>query len=497
MKCFFRYSIIGLLAVSGASCSKLDETPYSSIYTEKFYQTAEDAEAALAAVYTKLADMYSGPSTLIVPDFSADQVYPRPVVGRDTYTLFSYDPEYSAAVSFSRTMESPVDIWSNAYAGIENANWVLLKVPNTKMTNEKRKQEILAEAYFMRAFFHWFLTKNFGDIVIRTKPSQTIEDAYVGKSPKADVYKQIYADLEAAIAGLPDYSASLVKGRPSKQAAQALYAKAALYGENWSVALQQAQKVITSTTGVGLMDDVTDVFNVAKEDVARKENLWAYEAESVANGRTSQMMSLYGPPNSAAPAYGNSSFGSAFAYQAFFDSFDPGDKRRQLMDTNYVNKQGSVVPQASITPVTKKAVLVRKYADPNSVGGAHATNIQILRMADVYLIAAEAEARLNGATGDAYTYINKVRNRAGLGNLTAGLAADAFIAAVLQERSWELYAEGDRWYDLSRTDTYRQVIPRAVNDVFPVRNPQARNRYFPIPQTEVNANDKLQQNAGW
>ena len=167
------------------------------------------------------------------------------------------------------------------------------------------------------------------------------------------------------------------------------------------------------------------------------------------------------------------------------------------MDTNYVNKQGVVVHQASITPVTTHGVLVKKYADRNSVGGSHATNIPILRVADVYLIAAEAEARLNGATANAYLYINRVRNRAGLDGLTEGLGKDAFVAAVLQERSWELYAEGDRWYDLTRTNTFRQVIPGAVNDVYRTRNPQARNQYFPIPQTEVNANNLLEQNPAW
>lgn len=494
---FFRYSVVSLLTVSCFSCSKLDETPYSSIYTENFYKTAEDAEAALAAVYNELADLYSGPSALIVPDFSADQVYPRPVVGRDTYTLFSFDPQYSAVASYSRTNESPVDIWNNCYTGIENANWVLLKVPNTSMSNETRKRAILGEAYFLRAFFHWTLAKNFGDVVIRTKASQSIDDAYVAKSPKADVYKQIYLDLDSAIANLPDYSNSLVKGRSCKQAAQALYAKAALYGENWALALQEAQLVINSTTGIGLMDNVPDVYDVTREDAARKENLWALEAESMTNGRSSQIMSLYGPPNSSGPAYGNTTYGSAFAYQFFFDSFDPKDKRRQLLDTSYVNKQGVTVHQASITPVTPHGVLVKKYADRNSIGGLHSTNIPILRLADVYLIAAEAEARQNGVTVNAYTYINKVRTRAGLDGLTEGLGKDDFIAAVLQERSWELFAEGDRWYDLTRTNTFRQVIPAAVNDVYKVRNPQPRNQYFPIPQAEVNANNLLEQNPAW
>lgn len=494
---FLRYSILSLFTFTCFSCSKLEETPYSSIYTENFYQTAEDAEAALAAVYSELADLYSGPSALLVPDFSADQVYPRPVVGRDTYTLFSFDPQYSAVVSYSRANESPIDIWNNCYTGIENANWVLLKVPNTKMSNEARKKAILGEAYFLRAYFHWFLAKNFGDVVIRIKASQSINDAYVAKSPKADVYKQIFQDLDSAEANLPEYSGSLVKGRPCKEAAAALYAKAALYAENWAVSLREAQKVLNSTTGIGLMDNVTDVYDATREDAARKENLWAFEAESVTNGRSSQIMSLYGPPGSAAPAYGATTYGSAFAYQAFFDSFDPKDKRRLLLDTNYVNKQGVTVHQAAITPVTTHGVLVKKYADRNSVGGLHSTNIPILRVADVYLIAAEAATRLNGVSANAYQYINRVRARAGLDGLTEGLGVDAFVAAVLQERSWELFAEGDRWYDLTRTNTFRQVIPAAVNDVYKVRNPPPRNQYFPIPQTEVNANNLLEQNPAW
>jgi hypothetical protein len=118
-------------------------------------------------------------------------------------------------------------------------------------------------------------------------------------------------------------------------------------------------------------------------------------------------------------------------------------------------------------------------------------------MADVYLIAAEAEARINGGSATAYQYINVVRTRAGLDGLTAGLGKDEFIAAVLQERSWELYGEGDRWYDLSRTNTFRQVVPPVVNDVYKTRSPQPRNQYFPIPQNEVNANNLLEQNPAW
>lgn len=474
------------------SCNKLDETPYSSIFTDNFYKTASDAEAAATAMYGPLVDLYNTAGTF-ASDFSADQIYPRPVVGRDTYTLFSYDPNYTTQKSFSRQFESPQQIWQSCYSGIEKANWVLYKVPNTDM-DATRRTEILGEAYFLRAFYIWTLTKNFRDIVVKTRPSTSIDSAIVGKTEQKDVYKQIYADLDQAINDLKPNASGITKGRPSKEVAMALYAKAALYDENWAVALEKAKAVISSGA-YSLMPNVLDVYDVSKEDEARKENMWAYECDNTSPGNSTQIISLYGPKNSDGPAYAVTSFGSAFAYQSFFDSFDPADKRRQLLDTFYINKLGEVVHQKDITPITPHGVEVKKYMDP--VSPSHSVNIPILRLADVYLIAAEASAEANGVTDESYSYIDVVRSRAGLPGLTKGLSKDQFKDSVLRERSWELFGEGDRWYDLTRTNTFMQVIPKAVNDVFPTRTPQQRNRYFPIPQDEINANNLLEQNPEW
>jgi hypothetical protein len=68
---------------------------------------------------------------------------------------------------------------------------------------------------------------------------------------------------------------------------------------------------------------------------------------------------------------------------------------------------------------------------------------------------------------------------------------------VLQERSWELFGEGDRWYDLTRTNKFLTEVPKAVNNVYPTRPVQQKNRYFPIPQDEINANPKIEQNPDW
>jgi hypothetical protein len=77
------------------------------------------------------------------------------------------------------------------------------------------------------------------------------------------------------------------------------------------------------------------------------------------------------------------------------------------------------------------------------------------------------------------------------------LSKTAFIDAVIQERSWELFAEADRWYDLTRTGKFLTVIPLAVSDLFPVRTPEAKHKFFPIPQDEINANPKIVQNPAW
>lgn len=477
-----------------ASCSKLDEKPYSTISTEQFYQSASDAQAALTAAYAALTSMYGGSSNLMSGDFSADQIYPRAVVGRNTYALFNYDPAYSVQKSSSRTNESPIATWSGCYSGIERANIILAKVPAITM-DATTKNTILGEAYFLRAFYYWTLTKTFGDVVLKTTPTETQADAFNPKSNRASIYKQIYADLDQAVANLPSYSASTVKGHASKEVAIGLYAKAALYNNDWATALAKAQAVINSGK-YSLMPDIRNVFSVAMKDAARVENMWAFESESSSPGVTQQMTTLYSPVNGS-PTYSTIGYGSAFVYYKFFKSFDSADKRRQLLDTSYVNNSGQLVHQANITPITKTAVLLKKYADPTNVGGNTAANIPILRLADIYLIAAEAEARLNGATALAYSYINTVRTRAGILNLTPGLSATQFIDAVLQERSWELFGEGDRWFDLTRTNTFMTVIPAAVNDVYPVRTPAPKNQYFPIPQDEINANPKLTQNDAW
>ena len=483
------------------SCRKLDETVYSSIFTTNYYKSAGDAEAALTAAYSSLYGLYYGSPAILSSDLSADQAYPRASVGRNVLTLFSYDADYSIQKSFTRAdAEGPQGVWTYSYKGIENANWVIEKIPDIKMDVTRRNQ-IVGEALFLRAFYHFTLTRNFRDIVIRTKPSKSVEDVAVAKSNQADVFKQIFKDLEEAIPLLPAYSVSkTVKGRTSREAALALYAKSALYAGEYALSKAKAIEVINSPN-VSLMANVLDVYNVDLEDVARAENIFAFEGESsTARDHYTWLGDLMGPPNSAGRDYPRESFGSMFAYMTFFNSFNPDDKRRLLLDTFYYNRSNVVVPQKNITPITTEGVLIKKYIDKLSNGPRSRSNVPILRLADVYLVAAEAEFRLNGTTAVALEFINKVRRRAFGVPLTAASVYDLTTLSekiILQERSWELCFEGDRWYDLTRTNTFLTAIPPAVNNVYPVRTPLPKHRYFPIPLDEIRANSAIIQNPDW
>lgn len=487
-------AVLFLGITAGLVSCKLDESVHSSIFTESYYQTASDAEKALVSAYGSMGGLFGGPAALLVPDFSDDQTYPRAVVGRNTLTLFTVEPTYTTQRSQGRLNESPQQIWTSCYQGIERANWIIKKVPETQM-DEMRKRQVIGEAHFLRAYYHWTLAKNFGEIPVKIEPSDSEQAAYTVKSPLADVYRQIYADLDIATdAGLNSFPA-IEPGRPSREAVVALHAKAALYNQDWSKALEKAEAVINSGKH-SLMSDPESLFLYTNEEEARKEMIWSYEVDAISPGNGHQMVGLAGPSGNGGVEYGRTTYGSMFAYMSFFNSFDVEDKRRGLLDTTYLDRSGRWVPQREITPITTEGVLIKKYQDPVSTTNS-TRNIPILRLADVYLIAAEAEVRLNGPSGKAYDLVNIIRQRAGLDGLAVGLNANEFVDAVLQERAWEFFAEGDRWYDLTRTDKFLEVIPNAVNDVYPERNVQAKNKWFPIPQDEINANPELVQNPDW
>ncbi|MBC7922805.1 MAG: RagB/SusD family nutrient uptake outer membrane protein [Ferruginibacter sp.] len=473
--------LLGVILLVAGAC-ELKEEPYSFLSPDQFYQTASDAESGLTNAYANVAGLYNRVGWQL-PDYSADQMFPRAVVAREQLTVFSFDATYPLVSEY----------WSFCYTGLNRTNVVLERVPAIQM-DPVRKRQILAEAYFLRAFYHFQLVKTFGEVPLKEQSTKNIADAAVapgsGKSTVDEIYQSIFRDLEIAERDLP--AAPKDRGRAATGAASALWAKAALYHGDWARASEKAQRVLQNTA-YRLIPNVVDLYDPAKEDANRTEVIFAAEFSSLPNLNASDMVAFYAPANSP-PLFTKTAYGSQFGYLSFFGSFDPADKRRQLMDTAYINAAGRRIGQSDAT--LKDRVFVKKFLDVNSLGPNGENNYPLLRLADVLLMAAEAEAQASGPNAIAYAAINRVRSRAGLPDLSPGLGKEAFVEAVLRERSWELCFEGDRWYDLTRTGKFRTVAS-VTNSYYPSRPVLDKHRYFPIPNVEILTNAALQQNPLW
>lgn len=474
----------GVIMLILISCSKLDEESYSFFTPDQFYKSANDASAGLTAIYGSLAGLYSSVGWQ-VPDYTADQMFPRAVVGRDQLANFNYDPNYGLINTY----------WNTCYTGIGSANTLLANIDEVQM-DATLKSRYKAEACFLRGLFYFDLAKSFGDVPLRIKPALTVDDTEVPVSPVNAVYAQVLSDLDFAEQNLPTTPPE--KGRPCKAAAIALAAKVRLYNEDWAGAAAKAKQLISDPGTFGLVANVKDLWDVTKEDADRIENIFAVEYSRLPGLTASDFSAFFSP---SAP-FMRTAYRSQFAYPSFYASFDNNDQRKKLMDTTYVNSAGQIIDQNN--PALKGRVAIFKYIDPQSNGALGENNYPIIRFADVLLIHAESEARVNGPNAAAYESINKVRRRAfGLPvnapspyDLVPGLSQTNFVSAVLQERSWELCFEADRWYDMTRTQTFMNVS-KCTSLEYPVRVVQAKHRWFPLPAIEVQTNSRLQQNPLW
>ncbi|AWW29607.1 RagB/SusD family nutrient uptake outer membrane protein [Echinicola strongylocentroti] len=472
-----------ILAMTLFSCSDLEETPYSFLTINEYYNTAEDAESAITAAYGALTKpgMY-GQSIWMLGDYSADQMFPKPVVGRNLLTEFTYDATHDQVEQF----------WNESYNGINNVNLVIQNVPLIDM-DEARREEIVAEAKFLRGLFYFNLVKTFGEVPLKVLPTASLADIESPKNPSSEIYAQIIQDLKEAgdilNPGIPE-----VSGRASQGAAQGLLAKVYLYNGQYAEARDMAKTVMDDGT-YRLVDSPGELWDVSRENANRVENIFAVEFSRSPNLQSQNFTSYLAPAGSNG-VYAATAWGSSFAFEQFYHSYADGDLRKQLMDTSFVDSQG-VLHTMDNDPNLKERVIIAKYADPMANGARNETNFPILRYADILLIYAEASARASGQVqGEGLQMVNAVRDRAGLGPLPSAITLEEYLAAIMQERSWELAFEADRWFDMTRTGEFLE-IGEVTNYWFPTRPVQPKHRFFPIPENEVLTNANLDQNEPW
>ena len=399
------------------------------------------------------------------------------------------------------------DLWQVAYEGINRTNYLTQykdKNPAGQTINFSGKDALYGEVYFLRAYYYFSLVRMFGDVPLFTdKRLAFAESGTLKRSPKADVYKQIEADLNSAIAALPTTQSQ--KGRITKYAAQALLGKVYLYENKFDEADGVLEPVITSGA-FSLVPNFASIFLASGEngpesvfEIQYTNNAPYYNWGGVTRGQGNysvQQNGIRGLNGSAAMPYA-AGWSTNLPTQDLNSAYSAGDQRKAVTCFDieaYKNANPSFNITYQVAPYKNTGLyngkyLPRKGETSGQVELNYLNNFRTIRYSEVLLMAAEALNR-GSAHNDtkAQGYLNQVRQRA-FGDATHNITATgtALTQAIWNERRLELGMEGDRFFDLVRTGQAASKLTGFV---------AGKNEVFPIPQDEINIS-KLTQNPGY
>jgi hypothetical protein len=443
-----------MLAGAFSSCKKYLEIdlPKDQLPASTIFSSAGNALAAVNGLYTfalkeRSFITYQG-------DFLLGMAADEFVYGSNQYDDFTNNNLQATNADVAAT-------WKLFYQVIYQANGIIEKMPASPIS-DSLKAVYIAEAKVFRAFCHLYLSSYFGDVPLITTTDVTVTST-VPRMAKADVLDAIVADLQDAEAALP--VGTVRNGRFNKWMATALLARVYLYQGNWSAAESKSTALISNTTGFTLLTDLSKVFLRGSKEaiwqINTADNNYTYWASfNVPVSTTTSTKSL----NMVRPE--------------LYNAFEVGDKRKTAW-------LGSTTISGQFFYYDYK---YRQLSTPASAAAVE--DYMLLRLAEQYLIRAEARAQLENQTG-AIDDINVIRTRAGLLPLVYGLAKSDVLLAVEKERKLELFGEGygHRWIDLNRTNRVNAVLAAEKPSTW---KPTAT--LWPVPQNEIINNPALTPN---
>lgn len=445
--------------IVSSSCKKYVEldAPQNKINASAAYQTDATATAAVIALYNY--GIYSS----MVPFQQYINFYGGVSSDELHYTLTT-SPEVVEIENNKISIASVANanFWSYAYSNLLAANDAITGITNSTTLTPSVKSQLLGEAKFFRAFINFYMVNFFGGIPLTGNDPLT--NAYLPRSTADQVWASVISDLKDAQGLLPTTYVGTLRARVNQQAATALLARAYLYRKDYANAEAMATQVINSGT-YSLSPTASAFINTSNETILQFATYYGYSSFATSY-RTSSSATNIAPPTYVLTSN-------------IANSFEAGDNRK----TNWVD---STVSGSKYYRINKYKIYTAATA-----GAGNEYNV-VLRLAEQYLIRAEARAQ-QGNTSGATTDINTIRTRAGLANTTA-TTQTALLAAVAQERKVELFGEyGHRWLDLLRTGQ--------ANTVLSVMKPNTwdatRSVLFPIPDVQRQQNTALTQNPGY
>lgn len=478
-----------------SSCSKsfLTVSPKGLTLQSNYYTSPADALAALTAAYNPLGWEVGGSDNTYIDKLGplaagSDECYAGGGSSGDTPSWQAFN-DYT----MNSTVGPQAGLWDRNYTGINRANLVLENVGPASGLSTADQTEYQAEAYFLRAYYYFDLIREFGNIPLITHDLTPAETYTQVQASPDSVYAQIESDLKTAIPNLPPIA--ITQGRVTKGAANALLGKVILT-ENNTARMQEAANYLEAVNGSGvysLLPNYAEIFDPNNKFNA--ESIFEiYHTGSSAEGWGNWpnfvgnvYVNMAGPRSYTGPLFWSGGYG-----------FNPVTLTYYNLLKNDPRYAASIVNIDSLCTATgtsyspsyqNTGFFVRKFAPlaseiaPEGQTELNFPNDYIeIRLADTYLMEAEALVRGGGDATKAQSYLDKVRARVGLPSVPATLDN------IYAERRLELAFEGHRWFDLVRTG---QAAAALASKGF-----QSNNSILPIPLVELN-NTKLKQNPGY
>ncbi len=459
------------LLIPVVSCENLlkVDTPPASLLRSQVFSDDATAQAAVRGIYSYLVNSYS---------CTGFQVAWRTGLSADELTYSYTDPDI---IEFKENnlMEDNSYInqfWTYAYTIIYRANNVIENLAVSVELTDAAKAQYKGEALFLRSFIYFYLVNFWGDVPLVTTTNYIV-NAKMTRTAADTIYRQIEGDLKEAVELLPAGYPTSGRYRANKSVASALLARVYLYQSKWAEA---------ETTATTVLENTTDYALVALSDITlpdNKEAIWQIPNFNNYN-YTSEGEHFYYTYSSMSTALGYMSLRDDFVGTTNLPgAFENGDARKTAWTK--LNRKGFMGPY--------KYRSYRSSATTNP-DDSRKENSTVFRLAEQYLIRAEARAQQNKLEL-AIADVDAIRARATLpliANTNPSISKSTLLDAIQQERRVELFSEwGHRWFDLKRSGKAVTVLS-AIKSVFTVND-----LLYPIPVSELNNDPFLDQNPGY
>jgi len=499
MKTTIKHIFFLLLVFAGGSCKKfLQEKPTSFLQPGSDVSSSKVARALADGCYTNLGGMLTGQpasyggNTWNLMEFMTGKS--NSDLGQTGFVTFQ-------TLTYNNTSFYVDTWWQQMYLGIGACNLAIETIPtiNASDLTDTAKTNMLAEAHALRALYYFFLVRMYGAVPEVTTTPRDL-NLRLSRTPAKNIYDSVIIPdlLTAEASSLPwQDNTGLVSMSAVKSILAEVYLTYAGYpiqgGDQYYTQSAVRSKAVIDNGGYSLFPHYRDMIQPANKNKGE----FIFQVQYAASANVNNPLTALTIPNYSGISKYSDEYGSVYPTDQFIASYSAGDIRVQEKQFYYTTYPSITTGQ----PVTFKAHYIYKWFDSVAVTSTAKSdlNYTLYRLADIYLLYAEASNRAGGGPdANALSYVNLIRARANLAPV-AGLSQGDFEHEVWLERYWELAFENKMWFDMLRTRKVHNDVTGAWDDFVGHKTVwgatfTSNQLLFPLPKQETDVNPNLLPN---